>query len=141
MQLLKHVASNCCHAGETGCIRLRKVLPKVKHRLHLQLFTALTIERSTCCYAGQTATPSHVNAASRLTDTSEMPAQVSTENSGIMLTDRVVSRSQSLPQESLQPQDHSQDGLANETERSKVPEQPVSPPPNTLWGTPRASAR
>lgn len=74
----------------------------------------------------------------RHADASEPAASGTDGSNSDVLDDRGPSRSQSLPQSHDQLQE---DVTPRETEPSSMPDEPMSPPPNTLWGTPRAPTR
>ena len=74
------------------------------------------------------------------TETAQAPAPHSQPTPCIELSDRVLSRSQSLPHAPT----HSTDvSFSDQSVPPHTPsdQQPMSPPPNSLWDTPRASDR
>lgn len=67
----------------------------------------------------------------------------------LLTADKGLTRSQSLPQEATRPLEGQAEGCSAEPDLEPKPEgrpeqhqqQPKSPPPNTLWNTPRAADR
>ena len=74
------------------------------------------------------------------TEAAQAPALVSQTTPRIELSDRVLSRSQSLPHAPTQGPDFSFSDLSVMS-NTRSDHQPMSPPPNSLWDTPRAPDR